>query len=87
MLQHSPSVQGLAQWRATRVWMVSPIRCPEVFLIGIYHVATQDLGSDPARAVRRLVSSGLFGASRPDREYEETCEKLTSVAPYVVRAS
>lgn len=31
--------------------------------------------------------AGIVGASRPDREYEETCEKLTSVAPYVVRAS
>jgi len=31
--------------------------------------------------------AGIVGASRSDREYEETCEKLTSVAPHVVRAS
>ncbi|OEV12818.1 salicylate synthase [Streptomyces nanshensis] len=28
--------------------------------------------------------AGVVGASRPSREYEETCEKLLSVAPYVV---
>ncbi|WP_234442007.1 salicylate synthase [Streptomyces sp. NRRL S-1448] len=28
--------------------------------------------------------AGVVGASSPDREYEETCEKLRSVAPYVV---
>ncbi|MFJ8313363.1 MULTISPECIES: salicylate synthase [unclassified Streptomyces] len=28
--------------------------------------------------------AGVVGASRPAREYEETCEKLRSVAPYVV---
>ncbi|MGW4117065.1 salicylate synthase [Nocardia sp. NPDC004711] len=30
--------------------------------------------------------AGVVGQSRPDREFEETCEKLGSVAPYVVRA-
>ncbi|MEW2547697.1 salicylate synthase [Streptomyces sp. NPDC047002] len=28
--------------------------------------------------------AGIVGASRPEREYEETCEKLRSVAPHVV---
>ncbi|WKX69041.1 salicylate synthase [Streptomyces sp. XD-27] len=28
--------------------------------------------------------AGVVSASRPDREYEETCEKLMSVAPYLV---
>lgn len=28
--------------------------------------------------------AGIVGASTPEREYEETCEKLASVAPYVV---
>jgi salicylate synthase/phospho-2-dehydro-3-deoxyheptonate aldolase len=28
--------------------------------------------------------AGIIGASRPEREYEETCEKLRSVAPYLV---
>lgn len=30
--------------------------------------------------------AGVVGQSRPEREFEETCEKLGSVAPYVVRA-
>ena len=28
--------------------------------------------------------AGVIGQSRPEREFEETCEKLSSVAPYVV---
>ncbi|SPT57630.1 MULTISPECIES: salicylate synthase [Actinomadura] len=28
--------------------------------------------------------AGIVSASTPDREYEETCEKLSSIAPYVV---
>ncbi|MEU7630878.1 salicylate synthase [Nocardia sp. NPDC049220] len=30
--------------------------------------------------------AGVVGQSEPEREFEETCEKLGSVAPYVVRA-
>jgi salicylate synthetase len=30
--------------------------------------------------------AGVVAQSRPEREFEETCEKLGSVAPYVVRA-
>ncbi|MDG3014621.1 salicylate synthase [Speluncibacter jeojiensis] len=30
--------------------------------------------------------AGVIGQSNPEREFEETCEKLGSVAPYVVRA-
>ncbi|MEO3824118.1 salicylate synthase [Actinomadura sp. B10D3] len=30
--------------------------------------------------------AGIVSASTPDREYEETCEKLSSIAPYVVPA-
>ncbi|MGB6244089.1 salicylate synthase [Gordonia sp. (in: high G+C Gram-positive bacteria)] len=31
--------------------------------------------------------AGIVGQSRPEREFEETCEKLGSVAPYVVRSA
>jgi salicylate synthetase len=31
--------------------------------------------------------AGVVGASRPEREYEETCEKLASIAPYLVPAA
>ncbi|WP_378736866.1 salicylate synthase [Nocardia brasiliensis] len=30
--------------------------------------------------------AGIVGQSRPEREFEETCEKLGCIAPYVVRA-
>ncbi|MBF6076039.1 nocobactin biosynthesis salicylate synthase NbtS [Nocardia beijingensis] len=30
--------------------------------------------------------AGIVGQSRPEREFEETCEKLGSIAPYVVKA-
>jgi salicylate synthetase len=30
--------------------------------------------------------AGIVGQSRPEREFEETCEKLDSIAPYVVKA-
>ncbi|MFC8043572.1 salicylate synthase [Nocardia sp. NPDC057353] len=29
--------------------------------------------------------AGIVGQSRPEREFEETCEKLSSVSPYVVK--
>ncbi|SKX83446.1 Putative anthranilate synthase component I TrpE2/ Salicylate synthase MbtI [Mycobacteroides abscessus subsp. massiliense] len=29
--------------------------------------------------------AGIIEASTPDREFEETCEKLGSIAPYVVQ--
>jgi salicylate synthetase len=28
--------------------------------------------------------AGIIAASTPDREFEETCEKLTTPAPYLV---
>lgn len=31
--------------------------------------------------------AGIIGASRPEREYEETCEKLRSIARYLVEGS
>ena len=29
--------------------------------------------------------AGIVGQSKPEREFDETCEKLASVAPYLVR--
>ncbi|MFJ1729962.1 salicylate synthase [Streptomyces sp. NPDC088254] len=65
---------------------------------GLYAGAVLRAGSDgslDAALVLRAVyqrgdrawlraGAGIVGASRPAREYEETCEKLRSVAPYVV---
>jgi salicylate synthetase len=41
------------------------------------------LYSEGGRAWLRA-GAGIVSASTPDREYEETCEKLSSIAPYVV---
>ena len=43
------------------------------------------LYSENGRAWLRASASGVVSASTPEREYEETCEKLSSIAPYVVR--
>ncbi|MFG1855204.1 salicylate synthase [Actinomadura geliboluensis] len=42
------------------------------------------LYSEDGRAWLRA-GAGIVSASTPEREYEETCEKLSSIAPYVVR--
>jgi salicylate synthetase len=31
--------------------------------------------------------AGITALSNPDREFQETCEKLESIAPYVVTAT
>lgn len=60
-------------------------------------VAVSDAGALEASLVLRAVyqtaeqtwlraGAGIIGQSRPDREFEETCEKLASVAPYLVPA-
>lgn len=67
---------------------------------GLYAGAVMMAGSDgslDAALVLRAVyqragrawlraGAGVVGSSRPDREYEETCEKLGSVAPFLVPA-
>ncbi|MEU7769540.1 salicylate synthase [Nocardia sp. NPDC049190] len=60
-------------------------------------VAVSDDGSMEAALILRAVyqsgsaawlraGAGIVGQSHPDREFEETCEKLASVAPYLVLA-
>ncbi|MEU8802031.1 salicylate synthase [Spirillospora sp. NPDC048819] len=44
------------------------------------------LYSEDGRAWLRA-GAGIVSASTPDREYEETCEKLSSIAPHVVPLS
>ena len=58
--------------------------------------ATSDGELDAALALRTVYTragrtwlragAGIVSASRPEREYRETCEKLASVAPYLVPA-
>lgn len=67
---------------------------PRGLYSGVVLTATHD-GSLDAGLVLRTVfeqdgrrwlraGAGIVGSSRPEREYEETCEKLRSVAPYLV---
>jgi salicylate synthetase len=52
-------------------------------------------GMDAALALRAVyehdgqmwlqAGAGIIAASTPEREFEETCEKLTTLAPYLVR--
>ncbi|GAA1862843.1 mycobactin biosynthesis salicylate synthase MbtI [Actinomadura bangladeshensis] len=61
---------------------------------GAVVAASHDGSLDSALVLRALYSengrawlragAGIVGASAPAREYEETCEKLSSIAPYVV---
>ncbi|CNF96386.1 Isochorismate synthase/isochorismate-pyruvate lyase mbtI [Mycobacterium tuberculosis] len=61
---------------------------------GAVVAASHDGALDSALVLRALYSeggrawlragAGIVSASTPDREYEETCEKLSSIAPYVV---
>lgn len=61
---------------------------------GAVVAASHDGSLDSALVLRALYSeggrawlragAGIVSASTPEREYEETCEKLSSIAPYVV---
>lgn len=67
---------------------------PRGLYAGAVLVASADGGMDAALVLRALfrregrtwlrAGAGIVGDSRPSREHEETCEKLGSVAPYVV---
>ncbi|MBA9002619.1 MULTISPECIES: salicylate synthase [Thermomonospora] len=69
---------------------------PRGLYSGAVLTLSHDGSLDAALVLRALYSSGgrawlragagIVTGSTPDREYEETCEKLSSVAPYVVRS-
>lgn len=69
---------------------------PRGLYAGAVLCAGADGGLDAALVLRAIyrhagrswlrAGAGLVRASRPEREYAETCEKLASVAPYVVAA-
>jgi salicylate synthetase len=68
---------------------------PRGLYSGAVVTASSDGDLDAALVLRSLYSSGgkawlqagagIIAQSEPSREFEETCEKLTSVAPYLVR--
>ncbi|GAA2805367.1 salicylate synthase [Saccharopolyspora taberi] len=67
---------------------------PRGLYSGAVVMATQDGALDAGLVLRSLfeekgrrwlqAGAGITAASRPEREYEETCEKLRSIAPYLV---
>jgi salicylate synthetase len=67
---------------------------PRGLYSGAVAVFSADGGMDAALALRSAyeaegqtwlrAGAGITAASTPDREFEETCEKLTTIAPYLV---
>jgi salicylate synthetase len=67
---------------------------PRGLYSGAVAVFSADGGMDAALALRSAyeadgktwlrAGAGIIAASTPDREFEETCEKLTTLAPYLV---
>lgn len=68
---------------------------PRGLYSGAVVMFSADGGMDAALALRSVyerdgqtwmrAGAGIIAASTPDREFEETCEKLTTLAPYLVR--
>lgn len=68
--------------------------CPRGLYSGAVVMFAADGGLDAALALRSAfecdgrtwlrAGAGVIDASRPDREFEETCEKLASLAPHLV---
>lgn len=67
---------------------------PRALYSGAIVMFSADGGLDAALTLRAAyehdgrtwlrAGAGVIGASQPDREFEETCEKLTTLAPYLV---
>ena len=68
--------------------------CPRGLYSGAVVMFTADGGLDAALALRSVyerdgrtwlrAGAGVIGVSDPDREFEETCEKLSCIAGYLV---
>jgi salicylate synthetase len=68
--------------------------CPRELYSGAVVMFSADGGLDAALTLRTVyerdgrtwlrAGAGIIAASDPDREFEETCEKLTTLAPYLV---
>ncbi|MEB3020707.1 salicylate synthase [[Mycobacterium] crassicus] len=68
--------------------------CPRGLYSGAVVVFSADGGLDAALTLRAAyqgqgrtwlrAGAGVIGVSRPEREFEETCEKLATLAPYLI---
>ncbi|MEU8385569.1 salicylate synthase [Streptosporangium sp. NPDC048865] len=73
---------------------ISRLEEPRGLYAGAVLAVSQDGAMDAALVLRAVYSengrawlragAGIVSGSTPEREYEETCEKLSSIAPYVV---
>ncbi|MFF5262842.1 salicylate synthase [Actinomadura viridis] len=89
-----PGVTASGIPKAEAVEAIARLEEPRGLYAGAVVALAHDGAMDAALVLRALYSdengawlragAGIVTGSTPDREYEETCEKLSSIAPYVV---
>ncbi|MGC5014301.1 salicylate synthase [Streptosporangium sp. DT93] len=91
-----PGVTASGIPKAEALDAIARLEEPRGLYAGAVVAVSRDGALDAALVLRALYSengrawlragAGIVSGSTPEREYEETCEKLSSIAPYVVRA-
>jgi salicylate synthetase len=91
-----PGVTASGIPKAEAVAAIGRLEEPRGLYAGAVLTISHDGSMDAALVLRALYSdehgawlragAGIVTGSTPEREYEETCEKLSSIAPYVVPA-
>lgn len=89
-----PGVTASGIPKAGAVDAIARLEEPRGLYAGAVLAVSQDGAMDAALVLRAVYSengrawlragAGIVSGSTPEREYEETCEKLSSIAPYVV---
>jgi salicylate synthetase len=89
-----PGVTASGIPKADAVAAIDRLEEPRGLYAGTVLTISHDGAMDAALVLRALYAdgdeawlragAGIVTGSTPDREYEETCEKLSSIAPYVV---
>ncbi|MFD0684412.1 salicylate synthase [Actinomadura fibrosa] len=92
-----PGVTASGIPKAEAVEAIGRLEEPRGLYAGAVVVASHDGTLDSALVLRALYAqdgrawlragAGIVSGSTPDREYEETCEKLSCIAPHVVAQS
>ncbi|MER5649306.1 salicylate synthase [Streptosporangium sp. NPDC002524] len=89
-----PGVTASGIPKAGAIDAIARLEEPRGLYAGAVLTVSQDGAMDAALVLRAVYSengrawlragAGIVSGSTPEREYEETCEKLSSIAPYVV---
>ncbi|MFF3438317.1 salicylate synthase [Streptosporangium sp. NPDC002721] len=89
-----PGVTASGIPKAPAIDAIARLEEPRGLYAGAVLAVSQDGAMDAALVLRAIYSengqawlragAGIVSGSTPEREYEETCEKLSSIAPYVV---